>query len=520
MTLLGFLTRLKLRTKLVLPAAAMVVICITVVSGYLIERHSNSFMSELESNGATLLKMLAINAESGVLFESRYELDELLQALSAFETVEYAVIRNTDGTVLSQTGDFPDAGQVREIKDYLDTGHYTRSLVKRSDHNLLVMTAPITSQTAQLSREALGITHGMDKSVSHSEQTHRIGLIEIGLTLETVNMEIARARTVAITITVLVLLATIIVLTLTTNAVTRPVTQLVTVTDQVAHGDLTQRVDITQHDEIGHLAKTFNHMIGSLRQSREEIEEYNRNLEQKIIERTEQLEAAQAQLIQSEKMSAIGQLAAGVAHELNNPLGGILGYAQFTLEKLQKNVPQKTTSKEIDGYRRYVSDIEVQARRCKQIVQNLLRFSRSSRSEDFDEIDINRAIEETVSFVEHQLKMNRMNLRVELADNLPRLRGNHSQLQQVFTNLLINAMHASDPNQTIAIRSRFSPALGEFGGAVELAFVDHGCGIAKEHRKKIFEPFFTTKDIGKGTGLGLSVSYGIIRYTDKVVSSQ
>jgi two-component system NtrC family sensor kinase len=252
-------------------------------------------------------------------------------------------------------------------------------------------------------------------------------------------------------------------------------------------------------------------MIESLKQSRDEIELYNRNLEQKIIERTQQLEEAQQQLVQSEKMSAIGQLAAGVAHELNNPLGGILGYAQFTLEKLQKCVPTKTSQKEIDSYTRYVRDIEVQARRCKAIVQNLLRFSRSSKSIDFEEVDINRAIEETMSFVEHQLRLNNISINVTLDRNIPMIHGNVGQLQQVFTNLIINAMHASPSGATIEIISRYSPALGEFGGAVELVFADHGHGIPQEHLKKVFEPFFTTKEVGKGTGLGLSVSYGIIR---------
>jgi signal transduction histidine kinase len=215
--------------------------------------------------------------------------------------------------------------------------------------------------------------------------------------------------------------------------------------------------------------------------------------------------------VQSEKLSAIGQLAAGVAHELNNPLGGILGYAQFTLEKLRKNVPEKTAPKEIQSYVRYVSDIEVQARRCKTIVQNLLRFSRSSRVTEFEPVDINATINETVQFIEHQLRISQIEIEVSLAEKLPTIYGNTGQLQQVFTNLLINAMHASEAGQTLAVVSRYSPALGEFGGAIELDFVDQGKGIPEENLNKIFEPFFTTKDIGKGTGLGLSVSYGIIK---------
>ncbi len=514
MSFLGRIFKLSLRTKFVLPVAAMLVFSMVVVSGYLIKRHSSSFVKELESNGATLLKMLSINAESGVLFESTYELDDLLRVLARFDGIDYCVITNADGVILSQTGTRhvdSTTGTFADRRDFHDAGDYRRYFTTNDEHEIMVVIAPVWSQTQQINRESLGMTGGMDPSNGGQQSKREIGTIELGLSLESVNREMTRAQTIAILLTVLVVLATIVLLAFIISAITKPVTELVSVTDQVSRGDLSRRVEINQHDEIGHLASTFNKMIESLQQSRNEIEEYNRNLEQKIVERTRQLEEAQAQLIQSEKMSAIGQLAAGVAHELNNPLGGILGYAQFTLEKLQKNVPEKTTSKEIESYLRYVRDIEVQARRCKAIVQNLLRFSRSSRTEDFEEIDVNRTVEETISFVEHQLRLSKIDLRTTLAKNLPMIRGNTGQLQQVFTNLLINAMHASAPGSCIEIYSRYSPALGEFGGAVELVFTDHGCGIAQENIKKVFEPFFTTKEVGKGTGLGLSVSYGIIR---------
>ncbi|MFH2049953.1 MAG: ATP-binding protein, partial [bacterium] len=252
-------------------------------------------------------------------------------------------------------------------------------------------------------------------------------------------------------------------------------------------------------------------MIESLSDSRDEIEAYNRNLEEKIVERTLALEEAQTQLIQSEKMSAIGQLAAGVAHELNNPLGGILGYAQFALEKMHKNNPEGKPDKTVEGYIRYLTYIENQARRCKSIVQNLLRFSRSTHTTEVEDVNINDVILETKTFVEHQLNMNQITLEVETTEKIPIIQANGGQLQQVFTNLIINAMHASKPDSVIRITTGFSPSVGEFGGTVEVKVIDQGIGIPDEIINKIFEPFFTTKDVGKGTGLGLSLSYGIIR---------
>jgi two-component system NtrC family sensor kinase len=500
--------------KFILPITAMLVLNMLIIGGYLVKRQSDSFLRELESSGYTMSKLLAINAESGVLFESRYELNEILGTIEGFEGVEFAIIANNDGDTLAQIGKKEAPSTPEHLDSLIEQVKNEAHIQYRTDNfgtEVMVIATPIITQKKILNREHLGITGGFDNSMSHTEVSEVIGCLELGLSLEGVNKSIVEATTATILVTILVVISTFVVITMIISAITKPVTELVEVTNQVSMGDLSRKVEIHQRDEIGQLAKTFNKMIESLKQSRDEIEQYSRNLEDKIIERTHQLEEAQAQLIQSEKLSAIGQLAAGVAHELNNPLGGILGYAQFTLEKLHKNSPEETSRKEIDSYIRYVTDIEAQARRCKTIVQNLLRFSRSSQSVDFEDIDINKAIGETITFVEHQLHLNQIELKVSCDPKLPTVQGNLGQLQQVFTNLIINAMHASDPNSTIEIVTRYSPALGEFDGTVELQFIDHGCGIKQENLKKVFEPFFTTKDIGKGTGLGLSVSYGIIK---------
>lgn len=516
MNLPKIISHCTLRTKFVVPISLILVCSIFVMSAYLIQRQEEGFRLGLEENGETMVRILAMQAESGVLFELRQELDELLEKFSVFEDIRCATIYNIDGEILSQLGQWDEntTTRLRKISHPNDpeTDHYRDYYVEDTAGNVYIeMNFPVMLRVERLDRENLGITGGIDRSLSKTFVREHLGDIKLILSLERVNKSIAEARLAAIILALMVVALTILSITFIVRFVTKPVKMLVDVTDQVARGDLSQRVHIKQHDEIGQLANTFNKMIESLQQTRNEIEEYNRTLEEKIIQRTLELEDAQAQLIQSEKMSAIGQLAAGVAHELNNPLGGILGYAQFAIEKMKKKYGVDSEDKEIASFIRYLTDIETQARRCKAIVQNLLRFSRSRRATEFEDVDINATIEDTVTFVEHQLHMNQIELNLELDTNLPIIQGSSGQLQQVFTNLIINAMHASEPQSMIGIKSRFSPALGEFGGAVEVQIIDQGIGIEPEAIKKIFEPFFTTKEVGKGTGLGLSVSYGIIK---------
>jgi two-component system NtrC family sensor kinase len=449
-----------------------------------------------------------------VAFESNYELDALLETTHRFAAVEYCLIRNLDGTILSHLGQtHVGTEQLQSLRDSARTSSALVSdyFTDANGDKMLVLIAPITFERKVLHRESLGMTGGLDESMTSSTVAETIGWMELGMSMDNVDKAISEATGAAILLAFLILLVTVLVVAVIVSAVVKPITKLAEATDQISRGDFSTVVNVERNDEIGRLAETFNRMTVTLKLSREEIEQYNRTLEEKIIERTQQLEDAQAQLIQSEKMSAIGQLAAGVAHELNNPLGGILGYAQFTLEKLHKNSPDKTTSKEIDSYIRYVADIELQARRCKTIVQNLLRFSRSSRTVEFEEVNVNQTLEQTLSFVEHQLRISQIELKVQLSDELPVILGNAGQLQQVFTNLIINAMHASSQGATITLATRYCRALGQFGGTVEVAVTDTGHGIARENLKKIFEPFFTTKEVGKGTGLGLSVSYGIVK---------
>jgi signal transduction histidine kinase len=211
------------------------------------------------------------------------------------------------------------------------------------------------------------------------------------------------------------------------------------------------------------------------------------------IETEKRLEKTRMQLVQSSKLASIGRLAAGVAHEINNPLGGIVMYGHLVLEDLPK---------EGNSYKNQEKLI-AQAERCKSIVKGLLDFSRQ-REPKIETIDINNIIEDLLSLVERQSIFQNIEITTVLDPNLPLLEGDKSQLQQVFLNLTLNAAEAMAEGGDLTVKTSL------FDGTVAIEFIDTGCGIPAEDTEKIFEPFFTTKSAKRGTGLGLAVSHGII----------
>jgi signal transduction histidine kinase len=260
--------------------------------------------------------------------------------------------------------------------------------------------------------------------------------------------------------------------------VTGPMQRLSAATREIARGVFDTKVTVQSRDEIGDLAGSFNQMASELH------------------EREQALEEAQSQLIQSEKLAAFGQLGAGIAHEVKNPLAGILGCAQLSLRKVDRDTPVEKN----------LRLIEKETKRCKAIIENLLRFARQEKAL-LEPIHINPVVVDAVAIVAHQLGMHKVVLEQDLADDLPVVHGNANQLQQVLMNLLMNAQQAMEGEPGTV---RISTALGE-DGQVQIFVADNGPGMSAEIQEKLFEPFFTTKPGGKGTGLGLSVSFGIIK---------
>lgn len=221
-------------------------------------------------------------------------------------------------------------------------------------------------------------------------------------------------------------------------------------------------------------------------------------MESKVLELEQahrQLENAQERLIQNEKLAGVGQLAAGVAHELNNPLTGILGFTQLLLQ-------DKTLA---SGHRDDLENIQKQSQRCRQIIQNLLHFSRRKNLQK-QVMNVVPLLEQIISMVEYNFTTSGISLIKDFMPDPPSVMADPSQLEQVFVNILTNARHALNGRKGGRIRI----SVRREGDYLLLAFEDNGCGISQENISKIFDPFFTTKPVGEGTGLGLSLSYGII----------
>jgi two-component system, NtrC family, sensor kinase len=274
---------------------------------------------------------------------------------------------------------------------------------------------------------------------------------------------------------------------------------------RLATGNLDQPIPVRSADEFGKLATSFNAMTQALRKSQDELRDWAHTLEQKVEKRTQELHHAQAETMRGEKLASVGLLASGVAHELNNPLTGILTFSHLLRQKMPEN---SQDAEDMDLVIR-------ETKRCAAIIKRLLDFAREKHPEK-KFTNLNQVIEDTVRIVERPAHLRDIEISLDLDRTLPPIWIDADQIKQVIMNMLVNAQHAIEEKGSITIRTRCSPqprapAQGiEPVPMVEMSFVDTGCGIPQKDLRRIFDPFFTSKEVGKGTGLGLSVSHGIV----------
>jgi two-component system NtrC family sensor kinase len=307
-----------------------------------------------------------------------------------------------------------------------------------------------------------------------------VGMLYVGV-LEQKYLDMRRK---ALTVLVLIILAGMALAIglgyLLADKIMRPVHRLIKASQEVTEGSLTPDIGPVSKSEIGVLQSTFREMVAAMGRRRE---------------------AAQNRLLQSERQASIGRLAAGVAHEINNPLTGVLTYTHMLLRR--KDIA--------DDIRSDLEMIAQSTERVRAIVKGLLDFSRQTRL-DREPTDVNRLVRSTISLMENQALLKGLSVKFKPGENLPMLTLDRSQFQSVLLNVIINALDATEPGGDITVSTGISLSASDPGKkGVEIAIADTGCGIPPEHLDKLFDPFFSTKEVGQGTGLGLAVSYGIVQ---------
>jgi two-component system NtrC family sensor kinase len=430
-----------------------------------------------------------------------------MEEIGRQDGIEKVRIFNKDGVVLFSTEHAEIGTAVDKKAESCTTCHAAGQPIVRlnlasrartyapNGHRVLGMVTPIYNEKA-----CMETCHTESGAPVHPATQSVLGVVDVVISLEAIDHKLAAIRTSAI------LLASLGILLLAAGVslfarwlVVRPVAALVVGTQQITRGDLEHELRTPHGDELGMLASSFNDMTRSLKRAREELRALADSLEHQVEERTAELTAAQAQLVQSEKLSSLGKLAASIAHEINNPLSGILVYAKLLIRLQEEgDASEKARASALKNLRLVQRETE----RCSAIVRNLLDFARQ-RPLALKQIDVIGAVGEALSLVEHQMSMQGVTLEKHL-HGPAMIEADFGQLRQAFLNIALNASDAMAKGGKLTVSSRFVQG----ARAIEIIFEDTGVGIPPDHLSKILDPFFTTKE--KGTGLGLSVVYGIV----------
>ncbi|MGA3243222.1 MAG: HAMP domain-containing sensor histidine kinase [Bacteroidota bacterium] len=346
---------------------------------------------------------------------------------------------------------------------------------------------------------------------SHPAEQTVLGILDVRMSLGQVDEAMANSQRQIIVVALFLLFvvgsASAYVVSTT---ILRPVRNLVAATKEVSSGHLDYEIPIRRKDEIAELARSFNSMTRSLQRAEEENREWSSTLERRVRDKTAELQKVHQQILQIEKMASLGKLAATVAHELNNPLEGILTYSKLIgrrLRKIEEHSPEvQQTIEDIDL-------IQHETARCGNIVKNLLVFSKKQVAE-YALIPVGQIVGKAEQILRHHFEISKVQFEAILPSDEPSLFCNENQIQQALVALFVNAVEAMPGGGKLTVRVVPDPNNGDLNIHVK----DSGVGIPPEDLPHIFEPFFTTKKDGQGVGLGLSVVYGILERHGGVVS--
>ena len=500
--------------RLFLGIAIIVAAGTTLFTMFLVDWQSGKYIAAAKQSATNISDLISRSTHYSMLLNRREDIYEIIKTIGNEPRIERIRIINKKGIVSFSTQDSEVGKNIDMTAESCIGCHSTgKPIVPQNDPTLTrIFESPkgyrvigIITPIRNDSGCATSSCH------AHSNNQTVLGILDVMIPLQDVDQNIGQfERTQIIGSLFLFIVLTGFVTVFIWRMVNIPVKKLAIGTQEIVKGNLDHQIDVQTNDEIGSLGSSFNQMTQELKRARKELTAWAQTLEQRVAEKTEELRRAQRHMVHIEKMVSLGTLAATVAHELNNPLEGILTYAKLLRKKIERGIPSTESIPEMVSELTLIAD---ETARCGNIVKNLLLFSREKVGE-FKDSDLHVIIERSLKLIDHHLKMNNIRSQVEIEEKPVILFCDAYQLEEALLALEINAVEAMPAGGTFHISVKEIDYLN----AVRIDVSDSGTGIKEEDMPHVFEPFFTTKKDGKGTGLGLSVVYGIIERHNGTIS--
>ncbi|OGU35247.1 MAG: hypothetical protein A2068_12790 [Ignavibacteria bacterium GWB2_35_6b] len=498
----SFLNRLSVKLILIISASLLSILILQTILAVSTLRHDlisafaqNTYrFSEIIKN-ATLYEMKENNKNDINEIVKHIGKDKGLEAVRIYDksgTIVYSVDSteiNFDVAINSSTCN-PCHASAKPMEK-LSIDDRLKFEEDESGNRFLVLLNPIENSVDCYTAEC----HAHDNSVKV------LGVLEVKVSLANIdaivesNVKSVVEHSIYGTIFIAVLIGFLI-----TIFVNRPIKKINAGIEELSKGNLDYKISLNSKDELGHVAIQFNDMSSKLDKAYNEIKDWNETLNIKINEKTEELKSVYDQVIQIEKLASLGKLSATVAHELNNPLEGILTYTKLIGKKLRKEQKEN----EFYSILNFLDLISEESARCGKIVKDLLVFSHRD-SDEMTETDLINIIEKSATMINHHLELHKIKLIKDFEKDYLPIKCSSQKIQQALMSLLINSVEAMNDGGKILIKV----SVEKYSAVIRI--IDEGCGISEKALSNIFEPFFTTKNEKSGTGLGLSVAYGIVQ---------
>lgn len=489
---------LSLITKLTLAISLILAVFMALLDYINVKNFRNAMLKYAVSNADQIAEVINQSAYEAMLKNDKGSMYDMISRIGQDSNFEHIRLIGREGNVVFSS-------TKNEIGMILDKKAEACTMCHGENENPRLHATPMQRSrifTNREGKEIMGFTKAIYNQPAcinaachvHPEKFNVLGMLDINVSLEDMNKKSHDYRLEFFLFTCFLLIFTgVLINVLIQRMVNRPAKLLRNHANMVAAGNLDARVTAISDDELGKLSEAVNMMTVSLQMAQEELKDWGSSLESKVEERTQEIKRIEHHLRRSEKLASLGKLVAGIAHEINNPLTGVLLYASIINSDNRLNSDLKPD----------VEKIISESKRCADIVSRLLEFSREAMPHK-EAISLNTLLEKVVSLIHKQPSFHEITIVQDYSGDLPDVLVDPGQIQQVFINMILNASHAMYDGGTLTI----STSTDENRSTVRAEITDTGCGISEEDLSHIFDPFFTTKS--DGTGLGLSISYGIV----------